>query len=139
MLKLEITESVMMADGEAAGQTLAALKKIGVRLAMDDFGTGYSSLSCLHKFPIDVLKIDRSFIEDLQERRDTAAVIQAIVHLAHNLGMSVVAEGLEQLDQVAFLQTLDCDLGQGFVFSKPLSAENAEKFLLDSIRPAMSA
>jgi len=106
---------------------------------MDDFGTGYSSLSCLHKFPIDVLKIDRSFIEELQKRRDTAAVIQAIVHLAHNLGMTVVAEGLEQLDQVAFLQTLDCDLGQGFVFAKPLSADAAEQFLLNSTRRAMSA
>jgi EAL domain-containing protein (putative c-di-GMP-specific phosphodiesterase class I) len=139
MLKLEITESVMMADGETAALTMNALKATGVRLAMDDFGTGYSSLSCLHKFPIDVLKIDRSFIEELQQRRDTAAVIQAIVHLAHNLGMTVVAEGLEQLDQVAFLQTLDCDLGQGFVFAKPLSADAAEQFLLNSTRRAMSA
>lgn|GEM_PF-1090186 len=139
MLKLEITESVMMADGETAALTMNALKATGVRLAMDDFGTGYSSLSCLHKFPIDVLKIDRSFIEELQKRRDTAAVIQAIVHLAHNLGMTVVAEGLEQLDQVAFLQTLDCDLGQGFVFAKPLSADAAEQFLLNSTRRAMSA
>jgi PAS domain S-box-containing protein len=135
-LKLEITESVMMADGEASAQTMAALKATGVRLAMDDFGTGYSSLSCLHKFPIDVLKIDRSFIEELQQRRDTAAVIQAIVHLAHNLGMSVVAEGVEQLEQVAFLQTLDCDLAQGYVFAKPLSAAAAEQFLLNVASPA---
>ncbi len=138
-LRLEITESVMMADGESAAQTLATLKETGAKIAMDDFGTGYSSLSCLHKFPIDVLKIDRSFISDLQQRRDTAAVIQAIVHLAHNLGMTVVAEGLEQMDQVAFLQTLDCDLAQGYVFAKPLPAAAAEQYLLTSASRALSA
>ncbi|HEX8915506.1 MAG TPA: EAL domain-containing protein, partial [Humisphaera sp.] len=129
-VKLEITESVIMDDTEAARATLAALKACGVRLSMDDFGTGYSSLSCLHRFPIDVLKVDRSFIVNLEGRRDAAAVVSAIVGLARNLGMTVVAEGLETPEQVAFLQAVDCDYGQGYYFAKPLSAEDAERMLL---------
>ncbi|MDB5304231.1 MAG: hypothetical protein JWM97_1780, partial [Phycisphaerales bacterium] len=125
-VKLEITESIIMDDAEAAREILAAIKAMGVKLAMDDFGTGHSSLSCLHRFPIDVLKIDRSFILNFEGQRDAAAVVQAIVTLAHNLGMAVVAEGLETPEQVAFLQALDCDYGQGFLFSKPVPADVAE-------------
>jgi EAL domain-containing protein (putative c-di-GMP-specific phosphodiesterase class I) len=128
-LKLEITESVVMEDTQASRCALAGIKALGVGLQMDDFGTGYSSLSYLHKFPLDGLKIDRSFIKDLSARRDCVAVLQAIVNLAHNLGIKVVAEGLETPDQVALLQTLDCDWGQGYYFAKPLPHAEAERFL----------
>jgi diguanylate cyclase (GGDEF)-like protein/PAS domain S-box-containing protein len=128
-LKVEITESAMTADSNEAREILLRMKAAGVRLAMDDFGTGYSSLSCLRNFPIDVLKIDRSFIHGLEGQRDAAAVVDSIVGLAHNLGMSVVAEGLETPDQVAFLQGCDCDFGQGFYFAAPLSREAAEGLL----------
>ena len=129
-VKLEITESVMMDDPDAILSTLEALRATGVSLSMDDFGTGYSSLSCLHRFPIDQLKLDRSFIRNLQGRADAAAVISATVGLAHNLGMQVVAEGLETPDQIAFMQALDCDFGQGFWFARPLPLEQAEEMLV---------
>lgn len=128
-VKIEITESVAMHDGRAAVETLSDLKLTGVQLALDDFGTGYSSLSLLHEFPIDILKLDRSFMAQISVNRDTAAVIGAVVALAHNLNMKVVAEGIESLEQVAFLQALDCDLAQGYLFSKPLPAAAASAFL----------
>jgi diguanylate cyclase (GGDEF)-like protein/PAS domain S-box-containing protein len=129
LVKLEITESVIMDDSNAANKVLAAIKETGVRFSMDDFGTGYSSLSCLHRFPIDVLKIDRAFLSNIGERRNAAAVVQAIVSLAHSMGMKVVAEGLETAEQLAFLQPLACDYGQGYLFSRPLPADAAERFL----------
>ena len=106
-------------------------RKLGVRLEMDDFGTGYSSLSFLHRFPLDGLKIDRSFVSHTT-RRDYAAVLHAIVTLARNLGMSVVAEGLETAEQVVLLQALECDDGQGYHFSRPLPAAEAEQFIRTS-------
>jgi predicted signal transduction protein with EAL and GGDEF domain len=129
-IKLEITESVIMADGELALAQLQALKKFGFAIAVDDFGTGYSSLSCLHQFPIDVVKLDRSFITHFAGRRDAAAVIHATVTLAHSLGISVVAEGLETAEDVTLLRDLDCDTGQGYHFAKPLPAPEAEAYLL---------
>ena len=128
-VKLEITESAIMDERYNAGQLLHELRATGVQLSMDDFGTGYSSLSCLHRFPLNELKIDRSFINNLSDRRDAAAVVQTIVQLAHNLNMRVVAEGLELPEQVAFLQSLDADCGQGYVFAKPLSVKDAERFI----------
>jgi diguanylate cyclase (GGDEF)-like protein/PAS domain S-box-containing protein len=127
-VKLEITESAIVQDEDAARRTLAELRAAGVRIAMDDFGTGYSSLGCLHRFPIDVLKVDRSFVRNVSDRRDAAAV-HAIVGLAHNLGMTVVAEGVEHQEQVAFLQGLGCDYGQGYLFAKPLPAADAAAFI----------
>ena len=127
-IKLEITESVVMDDGDAAKLVLERITQLGVKLSMDDFGTGYSSLSCLHKFPLDELKVDRAFVQDISARRDVAAVVHAVVELAHHLGINVVAEGLETPEQVAFLQGLDCDYGQGYLFAKPLSASAAEAF-----------
>jgi diguanylate cyclase (GGDEF)-like protein len=124
-LALEITESTVMADVEAAAGVLRSLKDLGVRIHLDDFGTGYSSLSCLHKYPIDVVKIDRSFIELAGERRDYAAVVGAIVTVAHNLRIHLVAEGVETGDQVVLLQALECDFGQGWFFGKPVEAEAA--------------
>ncbi len=128
-LVLEITESTVMSDLENGLEVLANLRKIGVRLSMDDFGTGYSSLSCLHRFPLNSLKIDRSFIMNLATRRDYAAVIHAIVALSHNLGMRVTAEGVETADHVVQLQALECDVAQGYYFAKPLSAADAEAFI----------
>ena len=127
---LEITESAIMDDPDAAERTLLALKReAGVRLSVDDFGTGYSSLSCLHRFPIDLLKIDRSFVRNVAADRRDAAVMRTIVTLAHDLDMSVVAEGIEQPEQAAFLSAARCDLTQGFLFSRPLTADAAERFV----------
>lgn len=138
-LKLEITESSIMEDVEAAEQVLRQIHSLGVSLHMDDFGTGYSSLSCLHQFPLDGLKIDRSFILNGTGRRDYVAVIQAIVALAHNLNMRVVAEGLETVEQVAMLQALESDYGQGYYFAPPLTPEAAEKYIRSQRQIAISA
>jgi PAS domain S-box-containing protein len=127
-LKLEITESVIMENGKATGEAVRALRELGVGLQIDDFGTGYSSLSCIHDFPLDCLKIDRSFATHAVDR-DRAAVLNAIVHLAHNLGMGVVAEGIETADQLTMLQGLDCDFGQGYLFAPPLDADVAVEFI----------
>ena len=131
-LKLEITESAIMANPDEAIRVLTEIRKLGVELHMDDFGTGYSSLSYLNRFPISGLKIDRSFVEDVEMRRNAVPLVKAVVSLAHDLGIQVVAEGLEMPSQVAFLQALDCDLGQGFRFSRPLSAEAAESYVLST-------
>ncbi|MEM9915738.1 MAG: EAL domain-containing protein [Planctomycetota bacterium] len=128
-IKLEITESVIM-DGRAQVTTvLEQMRGLGFQLAMDDFGTGHSSLSCLHQFPIDVLKIDRSFVQSLDQHIEFAAVIQAIVTLAHTLELSVVAEGIETMEQLAVLQALDCDHLQGYLFAKPLPLDEVIEFL----------
>ena len=127
---LEITESLVMRDTEAAMQNLNEFRKAGFRIHMDDFGTGYSSLSYLHRLPLDAIKIDRAFINSMSERRDYAAVVNAIVSLAHNLGLGLIAEGVETADQVALLQALDCDSAQGYFLSRPLPADAATEFIL---------
>ncbi len=128
-LKLEVTESAIMESPERVTGLLNELKDLGVKLCMDDFGTGYSSLSCLHHFPIDVLKIDRTFILNTDNNREYAAVIHAIITLAHTLKMTVVGEGVESSGQLAQLQALECDAAQGNFFSVPLSATAAEAYL----------
>jgi EAL domain-containing protein (putative c-di-GMP-specific phosphodiesterase class I) len=128
-LKLEVTESAMMESPERVTDLLNELKGLGVKLCMDDFGTGYSSLSCLHHFPIDVLKIDRTFILNTDSNREYAAVIHAIITLAHTLKMTVVGEGVESGGQLAQLQALECDAAQGNFFSKPLSVTAAEAYI----------
>ncbi|GAB4188973.1 MAG: GGDEF domain-containing phosphodiesterase [Phycisphaeraceae bacterium] len=138
-LKLEITESVIMDDRHGITPVLDEIRSFGVRLAMDDFGTGHSSLSCLHSFPIDVLKIDRAFIRNMEMRIEYSAVVQAIVTLAHTLGITVVAEGLETAEQVAQLQALECDHAQGYYFARPLSADQAEAYLLNQPHRKKSA
>ncbi|HWB20034.1 MAG TPA: bifunctional diguanylate cyclase/phosphodiesterase, partial [Phycisphaerales bacterium] len=128
-LVLEITETMMITDPDGCIEVLGQLRKLGIHVYMDDFGTGCSSLAILHRMPIDGLKIDRSFIRNVAERRDYAAVVQAIVALAHNLNISLIAEGIELPEQISLLQSMDCEYAQGFVFSPPLSARNAEKFM----------
>jgi diguanylate cyclase (GGDEF)-like protein len=122
---VEVTENAVMGATSVIVNTLKRLRAFGCGIMMDDFGTGHSSLSCLHRFPIDVLKIDRAFADSLGNSRDYAAVVQAIVTLAHNLNVKVVAEGVETRQHMVKLQALDCDFAQGYLFAKPLSAPAA--------------
>jgi EAL domain-containing protein (putative c-di-GMP-specific phosphodiesterase class I) len=128
-LQLEITESVVMEDAHSTLDTLRKLEGLGVELAIDDFGTGYSSLAYLKRFPVSVLKIDRSFVETLGEDPEDAAIVSGIISLAHDLGMEVVAEGVETAKQFAYLQGLGCDMAQGNYFSEPLPPEAAGALL----------
>jgi diguanylate cyclase (GGDEF)-like protein/PAS domain S-box-containing protein len=129
LLELEITESLMMADVEQAVATLADLKRLGVHVSVDDFGTGYSSLYYLKRFPIDVLKIDRSFVRDIEADADDAAIVAAIISLAHSLGLAVVAEGVEEPSQMVYLAHCGCDVAQGYMISVPMRPETLELFL----------
>ena len=126
-LKLEITESVMMEDVELAVTKLKALKALGVKLALDDFGTGYSSMASLSSFPLDTVKIDRAFVNHLTTDADAASVIAAIIMLAKSLDIDVTGEGIETPEQVTSLQGLGCDIGQGFFFGRPQTAEALEE------------
>ena len=128
-LKLEITETVVMEDGEAAAAMLSQLRELGIGLCIDDFGTGYSSLSYLHKFPINILKVDRSFVSRVGEMGENLEIVRAIVMLARSLGMEVVAEGVETAVQLAQMRAIGCEYGQGYFFSKPLDSEAATALL----------
>ncbi|WP_146502957.1 putative bifunctional diguanylate cyclase/phosphodiesterase [Rubinisphaera italica] len=127
-LHLEVTESVIMDDPAFMITVLNNLKQLGVKIDIDDFGTGYSSLSCLHEFPIDVLKIDRAFVANIGRVYNFAALLQAILALADNLNLQVVAEGIEDADQLALLQALGCEYGQGYFFAKPMPADEIAGF-----------
>ncbi|MDQ3855099.1 MAG: EAL domain-containing protein, partial [Chloroflexota bacterium] len=131
-LALEITENMLMEDGASASAVLQGLKDMGVRLAMDDFGTGYSNLSYLKRFPVDYLKIDRSFIDGLSNDAADRAIVEAAITLGTSLGVQVAAEGVRTGKQVAILRTLGCSLGQGEYFSQPLPAEPAGELLVGS-------
>ena len=128
-LHLEITESVVMENTDNAIAMLKELRALGVKLSIDDFGTGYSSLSYLHRFPFDTLKIDRSFVGRMEEQTDNVEIVKTIMVLAHNLGMDVVAEGVETEEQLAQLRSMHCQSGQGYLFSKPADAEVIERLL----------
>jgi EAL domain-containing protein (putative c-di-GMP-specific phosphodiesterase class I) len=130
LLTLEITESLFAQDIEETTRKIGQLKDLGVRLALDDFGTGYSSLSYLRRFPIDTLKIDKSFIDGVTTSPEDHAVVAAITQLGQTLRMEVIAEGLECSDQVDALRFLDCPLGQGYHFSRPLTPGDAVKLML---------
>lgn len=119
-LKLEITESAIMQNSASAAELLKQLSDRNIQLSIDDFGTGYSSLSYLHNFPVDTLKVDRSFISGIEQAQKTPAIVQAIITLAHNLGMDVVAEGIETREQQECLKQLGCQYGQGYLFSRPV-------------------
>ena len=121
-LGIEITESTVMGDPDKAVAALTRLKDIGVGISLDDFGTGYSSLGYLKRFPIDVLKIDKSFVDDVTTSSSDAAIARSVISLAHNLDMRVIAEGVETREQVDFLTEHGCDEMQGYYFSRPLAA-----------------
>ena len=129
-LELELTESLLLEATEETRQQLIGLKALGVTLAMDDFGTGYSSLSYLKKFPIDVIKIDRSFIKDIPDNQDDIEITSAVIAMARNLNLKVVAEGIETVEQLTFLRHQRCDIGQGYLFDKPIPGDQ----LLSSLR-----
>lgn len=128
-IDLEITENIAMADAAHSAIVFSQLKALGVHLSIDDFGTGYSSLSRLQRFPVDILKIDRTFISGLDSDRDTREIVRIIIILARNLNMRVTAEGIERPEQMEILRELGCELGQGYLWSKPEKAEIAEQLL----------
>ena len=128
-LKLEITESAVMENAETAVQLLRRLKALGVQLSIDDFGTGYSSLGYLHRFPVNSLKIDRSFVGRIGEAAENIEIVRTIISLAENMGMEVVAEGVETLSQLAQLRKLNCQYGQGYLFSRPVDAESVSSWI----------
>jgi diguanylate cyclase (GGDEF)-like protein/PAS domain S-box-containing protein len=128
-LVLEITESVMMQDMALSNERLAQLRKLGVKLAVDDFGTGYSSLNYIRRFPVDILKVDKSFVDGVSEGGEESALTAAIIELAGILNLRPVAEGIERADQLEKLLELNCELGQGFYFSEPLTLEGAQELL----------
>lgn len=132
-LELEITESTLMIDVEQAIDIMNRLKKIGIRFAIDDFGTGYSSLSYLKRFPIDVLKVDRSFVMDIPDDKNDMAITAAVIAMAHKLGILVVAEGVETREHLKFLYANHCDRCQGYLFSRPLNFEQLQVFLHQSL------
>jgi EAL domain-containing protein (putative c-di-GMP-specific phosphodiesterase class I) len=128
-LVLEITESVMMADVELSLQRLTELKDVGVKLAVDDFGTGYSSLNYIQQFPVDILKVDKSFVDAFNTDSRKSALTATIIKLAEDLELRPVAEGIERADQLERLQALHCDLGQGFYFAKPMPMDGIDELL----------
>jgi EAL domain-containing protein (putative c-di-GMP-specific phosphodiesterase class I) len=130
LLELELTEGVLMNNTEKTVKTLKSLKAMGVRLAIDDFGTGFSSLSYLKRFPLDVLKIDRAFINDITSDPDAAAITLATIEMAHTLKLHVIAEGVETPAQLAFLHEHGCDTYQGYLYSRPVPPEEIPAMLL---------
>jgi diguanylate cyclase (GGDEF)-like protein len=133
-LKLEITESAVMDNPEQAISMLKRLKQIGVQLSIDDFGTGYSSLSYLHRFPIDILKVDRSFVSTMEDGSENGEIVRTIIALAKTLELNVVAEGIETIHQLHQLRILGCEYGQGYLFSRPVPIEEAQIILEDKTR-----
>jgi EAL domain-containing protein (putative c-di-GMP-specific phosphodiesterase class I) len=129
LLELELTEGVLMSSVPDSSRQIAEMARIGVKLSVDDFGTGYSCLSYLHQLPLHALKIDRSFVARMLEPDGTRCIVEAIITLAHNLGIKTVAEGVESEEQLTLLRSIGCDLIQGFFFSKPLSALDASSLL----------
>jgi EAL domain-containing protein (putative c-di-GMP-specific phosphodiesterase class I) len=118
-----------MEKPQEAIEVLSRLKQMGIRIAVDDFGTGYSSLSTLKRLPLDVLKIDRSFVDGVPDDHDNAAIVRAIIALAHSLRLHLIAEGIERAEQHAFLEREGCQEGQGYLFSKPVEADTLERLL----------
>src|SRR3546814_111148 len=131
-LKLEITESALMENAQRSAQMLRHLKELNIKVCVDDFGTGYSSLSYLHTFPIDTLKIDKSFVQDMGRNRHNLEIVRTIALLAQNLRLDVIAEGVETPEQLAQLRAIGCDYAQGYLFSRPLTAENVRRLLAEN-------
>jgi EAL domain-containing protein (putative c-di-GMP-specific phosphodiesterase class I) len=133
LLELELTESGLMENEEKAVEVLNNLRAQGVRLAIDDFGTGYSSLAYLKRFPLDVLKIDKSFIDDIPSLQDDMEITATIIAMGHILGFKVLAEGVETLEQLAFLREKGCDTYQGYIKSKPVPPEEFARLLREQV------
>jgi EAL domain-containing protein (putative c-di-GMP-specific phosphodiesterase class I) len=131
-LVVEITESTLMRDADATVRRLREIKSLGVHVAIDDFGTGYSSLAYLRQFPVDALKIDRSFISAMADSPESSALIHTLVELGRTLGLETLAEGIEDDEQLLKLQQEHCDRGQGFLFSRPIEPDAIEAFLVDA-------
>jgi len=132
VLVLESTENVLIEDSARVVEVFSELRSMGVRLALDDFGTGYSSFSCLRRLPVDTLKVDRTFVTDIGQDVAAAAVVAAITQLAHVLGLSVTAEGVQTRAQQADLHEIGCEMAQGFAFARPLSAEGISDLLAEA-------
>jgi EAL domain-containing protein (putative c-di-GMP-specific phosphodiesterase class I) len=128
-LKLELTESVFMRDAEDSIKKMHLLKEMGVKISIDDFGTGYSSLNYLKRFPVEILKIDHSFVRDMGENADDQSIVRAIIALAHNLNIKVIAEGVETKKQLGLLRGYGCDAVQGFLICPPINPDSLEQFL----------
>ncbi len=133
-LKMEITESAVMENAETAIQMLKQIRELGVQLSIDDFGTGYSSLSYLHRFPINTLKVDRSFVRTMEAATENGEIVRTIIALAKSLKLNVIAEGIESIHQLHQLRILGCEYGQGYLFSRPVPVNEAEKILTDTGR-----
>jgi diguanylate cyclase (GGDEF)-like protein/PAS domain S-box-containing protein len=131
-LEIELTETAVMRDFEATSIILQSLSAMGIRIAVDDFGTGYSNLSYLKRFPINTLKLDRSFIQELPEGLDVSTIVSSVIHMAHGLHLQVVGEGVETLKQLKFLKSHDCEEGQGYYFSMPLAPDECRSLLLQT-------
>jgi EAL domain-containing protein (putative c-di-GMP-specific phosphodiesterase class I) len=136
LLIVEITETCLMSDAEGALVQLNALKSLGVRIAIDDFGTGYSSLSYLQQFPVDSLKIDRSFISGMGKSSEGDTLIHTLIQLGKALNLETLAEGIEEDDQLVQLRGEKCDVGQGYLFARPVEPQEIEKFLRPTATPA---
>jgi len=136
-LVIELTETAIMYDAQSTARQLRDIKELGVGVAIDDFGTGYSSLAYLRQFPVDILKIDRSFVSAISDSAESTALIRTLVQLGKQLGLKTLAEGIEQHDQFCQLQEEECDSGQGFMFARPLAAGAVETFLAELPRPAV--
>jgi EAL domain-containing protein (putative c-di-GMP-specific phosphodiesterase class I) len=137
-LTLEITETALMRDADSTAQQLRKLKALGVRIAIDDFGTGYSSLAYLSQFPVDVLKIDRTFITGLSDSADSRALAHTLIQLGKTLGLEALAEGIEEQAQLEILKHEQCELGQGFLFARPLTVEDFQLYLRQSHAPPVA-
>jgi EAL domain-containing protein (putative c-di-GMP-specific phosphodiesterase class I) len=135
VLKLEITESVVMRNAESTVATLRELKELGIQLAIDDFGTGYSSLSYLKRFPVDTLKIDRTFVDGLGRDPHDTAIVEAVIALAKTLNLTVTGEGVETAEQRNRLRMLGCDRGQGYLIARPLTTAAVSKLLAEERAP----
>jgi EAL domain-containing protein (putative c-di-GMP-specific phosphodiesterase class I) len=133
-LELELTETVLMQDAESALDTLHSLKALGVQLAVDDFGMGYSSFSYLRKFPLDTLKLDRSFIKDIGLGSDNATILSALINIGKNLNHRVVAEGVETEEQMLYVRSQGCNEGQGYFFCHPMVAERFAQYLESGVK-----
>ena len=132
-LVIEVTESAMLLDEEEAIRILRALKDLGAQIALDDFGTGYSSLSHVRRLPLDMLKIDYSFVSELGRNTESASIVTAVIAMAHSMGLSVIAEGVERDDQADFLTAQGCDAAQGYLLSPPVEPEVIEALVLGEL------